>query len=109
MSDIHVHRPHTLGLAEARALLRRWQPMAEDKLALHCTLAEDAGGATLTFARMGARGTFRASAETFEIACTLGLIFKPMRSHFQKTTEAYLDAAIARAQADAARQAAGAA
>lgn len=104
MTDIHVTRAHSLGLEQARALLRTWQPMAEDKLGLRCTLQEAPGEAVMHFDRMGARGQFRATADAFEIACALGLIFKPLRGQFQKNTEAYLDAAIAKAAAKAKAQ-----
>lgn len=96
MSDIHVHRTHALGLAHAGKLLRRWQLLAEDKLSMRCTLKDEGEVATVTFTRMGAQGTFRASANAFEINCNLGLIFKPLRSQFQKLTEEYLDGAIAK-------------
>ncbi|MCA0176742.1 MAG: polyhydroxyalkanoic acid system family protein [Proteobacteria bacterium] len=96
MSDIHVHRTHALGLAHARKLLCRWQPLAEDKLSMRCTLKDDGEVATLAFTRMGAQGTFRATARAFEIDCNLGLIFKPLRGQFQKLTEEYLDGAIAK-------------
>lgn len=102
MSDIHVRRAHTLGAEQARALLRSWQPLAQEKLGLRCTLHEaQDGAAVLRFERIGAHGQMRATADAFEIACTLGLLFKPLRGHFQQTTEAHLDAAIAKAQAKA--------
>ncbi len=40
MPDIHIHRDHTLGLAEARKVAFRWAEQAEAEFGMECTYEE---------------------------------------------------------------------
>lgn len=81
MSDINYQRAHTLGLEKARELAKEWVAGAAGQLGLNCDYQEGAGQDTVTFERMGVKGTMLVSGTEFDLQIKLGMMmaaFKPM-------------------------------
>ncbi len=81
MSDIHYERAHDLGLARARELAREWLDDAARKLGLSCQTQTGETQDTITFERMGVKGTMLVSGTEFTLDITLGAMmaaFKPI-------------------------------
>lgn len=81
MADIHHHFNHTLGLPKARELAIRWMDGATQQMGLECQHAQGESEDTITFERMGVKGTMKVSGTEFDVSVKLGMMmaaFKPM-------------------------------
>ena len=87
MSDIHIHRVHTLGLAQAREVARQWALKAEQKFDMRCAWGEGDAADTLTFKRQGVSGQVTVGAHHFDLVAQLGFLL----SAFSKTIEAEIE------------------
>ncbi|MDQ6628983.1 MAG: polyhydroxyalkanoic acid system family protein [Pseudomonadota bacterium] len=94
MADIHIHRPHRLGLAEARKLARQWTESAGQKFDMTCTLIEGDTGDVVEFKRDGVQGRFVVAADSFDLTATLGFLFGAFRGRIESEIEANLDALL---------------
>lgn len=94
MADIHIHRPHRLGLAEARKLSRQWTESAEKKFDMKCVLIEGDTGDVVEFKRDGVQGRFVVAADSFDLTATLGFLFGAFRGRIESEIEANLDALL---------------
>lgn len=83
MSDLHIRREHTLGLAEARKLAWKWAEDAEKKFSMQCGVLEGETSDTVQFQRTGVSGTLVVAADHFELEAKLGFLLGP----FRKTIE----------------------
>lgn len=79
MSDLHIRREHTLGLAEARKLAWKWAEDAEKKFAMQCGVLEGETSDTVEFQRTGVSGTLVVAADHFELEAKLGFLLGPFR------------------------------
>lgn len=99
MSDIRIHRKHTLGLARAREVAWQWAEQAENKFDMECTVLEGQTSDTVEFTRSGVRGQLIVAADHFDLEARLGLLLgafsKTIESEIQKT----LDSLLARSAA----------
>ncbi len=99
MSDIRIHRKHTLGLARAREVAWQWAEQAEHKFDMECTVLEGQTSDTVEFTRSGVRGQLIVAADHFDLEARLGLLLgafsKTIESEIQKT----LDSLLARSAA----------
>ncbi|MDR6213035.1 polyhydroxyalkanoic acid system family protein [Paracidovorax wautersii] len=100
MPDIHIHRPHQLGLPQARLAARRWADKARDKFDMECTYVEapapgDGGEAaapdTLHFQRPGMQGTLQVAADGFELQAELGFLFSAFKERIEQELQAQFD------------------
>jgi putative polyhydroxyalkanoate system protein len=87
MADIHIHREHTLGLAQARKIARRFAEAAEAKFDMQCTVIDGEDGDTLEFTRSGMQGQLRVTADRFDLTAQLGMLL----GTFSKTIEAEIE------------------
>ena len=95
MSDIHIHRPHTLGLARAREVAAQWADEAETKFGMACRRTEGKDGDTLEFKRRGAGGTLAVAADHFAVDIQLGFLMSAFKPVIQAEIEKNLDALLA--------------
>jgi putative polyhydroxyalkanoate system protein len=81
MADIDYQQAHTLGLEKARELALRWMNEGAQQLGLNCHHLTGETQDTITFERMGVKGTMVVSGSNFDLKVKLGMMmaaFKPM-------------------------------
>ena len=103
MSDIALHRSHTLGLARAREVAAQWAEDAEAKFGMDCTIEEGDDEDLVHFTRSGVRGSLRVRGDSFALEARLGLLLGAFRQSIESEIEKHLDRLLAE---DAARPAA---
>ncbi|KPF50218.1 polyhydroxyalkanoic acid synthase [beta proteobacterium AAP121] len=84
MADIHIHRDHSLGLAQARKIAWQWAEEVENKFDMACTVVEGETSDTVEFKRTGVSGRLIVAADHFELDAKLGFLL----GAFSKTIEA---------------------
>jgi putative polyhydroxyalkanoate system protein len=97
MADIHIHRDHALGLAQARKIAWAWAEQVETEFGMDCTVLEGESSDTVEFTRTGVSGTLIVAPDHFELQAKLGFLL----GAFSKTIEAEitknLDALLSKA------------
>lgn len=91
MADIHIHRDHQLGLAEAREIAKRWAAQAEKKFELTCKLTESETSDTLEFSRSGLKGRLIVTATSLDVSAELGLMMAPFSKMVEMQIENQID------------------
>lgn len=74
MPDIHIERNHTLGIERAREVAQQWVDQAEREYGMECRYSEGYECDVAQFARPGAEGTLRVTADTFTLDMKLGFL-----------------------------------
>jgi putative polyhydroxyalkanoate system protein len=99
MSDINIHREHTLGLAKARKVAWQWAEQVEQEFDMECTVLEGETSDTVQFTRSGVNGQLIVAADHFDLQARLGFLL----GAFSRTIEAEilknLDALLAKSSA----------
>lgn len=95
MADIHIHRPHQLGLPEARKIALRWAEKAEQKFDMACAYEEGETQDTVHFSRAGIKGTLQVHADQFTFAAELGFLFGAFKHRIEEELGAQFDALLA--------------
>lgn len=102
MPDIHILRPHSLGLPEARQVALLWAQKAEKKFDMECVYEEGALQDQLRFSRAGVQGTLQVCAQQFALQAKLGFLFGVFQERIESEINAQLDKLLnAPAEADA--------
>lgn len=83
MSDIRIHREHSLGLKKAREIAWQWAEEVEQKFDMECTVLEGEFSDTVEFTRSGVHGTLTVAADHFDLQAKLGFLL----GAFAKTIE----------------------
>lgn len=91
MPDIHIHRPHQLGLSAARSVAHAWARKAEDKFGMVCTYEEGDGQDLLHFNRAGVQGALQVQADQFDLTAELGFLFGAFQGRIEAEIGAQLD------------------
>ena len=91
MPDIHIHRPHQLGLSAARSVAHTWARKAEAKFGLACAYEEGAEQDTLHFNRAGVQGRLLVQADQFNLTAELGFLFGAFQGRIEAEIGAQLD------------------
>jgi len=99
MADIHIHREHRLGLAQARKTAWQWAEAAEAKFGMECTVIEGKTSDVVEFTRAGVDGRLVVDADSFDLTARLGLLLGAFRSRIEAEIEENVDAVLARAAA----------
>lgn len=94
MPDIHIHRDHHLGLAQARKIAFSWAEKAEEKFDMECVYEEGDTEDTLTFSRAGVKGTLLVDAKQFEMKAQLGFLFGAFKDRIEAEIGEQLDALL---------------
>ncbi len=95
MTDIHIHRNHKLGMAEARKVAYRWAEQAEQGLQMACTYKEGAARDEVRFNRAGAHGTLEVTPDAFELNAKLGFLLGVFKGRIESEIVKNLDALLA--------------
>lgn len=99
MPDIHIHRDHSLGLAQARKVAWAWAEQAESKFDMECTVLEGETSDTVEFTRSGVSGSLIVAADHFDLNARLGFLLgafaKTIEGEIQKNLDELLGAAAA--------------
>ena len=96
MADIHIHRAHRLGLAQARKTAFQWAEQAESKFGLECTVIEGDDNDVVEFSRSGVDGKLVVTADAFDLTARLGLLVGMFRERIEGEIEGNLDALLAK-------------
>lgn len=91
MPDIHILRPHSLGLPEARQVALLWAQKAEKKFDMECVYEEGALQDLLHFSRAGVQGTLQVCAQQFALQAKLGFLFGVFQERIESEINAQLD------------------
>jgi len=91
MAQIHILRTHALGLDAAMELAHDWQDQAETSWGLCCVTQADADLYQVNFERPGLQGSFRVTADTFELRMTLGFLLSAYRGRIESELQRRLD------------------
>jgi putative polyhydroxyalkanoate system protein len=81
MSDVNFQQSHSLGLEKARGLAKEWVERSASKMGLSCQYQEGADQDTISFERMGVKGTMKVTGTEFDLQIKLGMMMaalKPM-------------------------------
>jgi len=97
MADIHIHREHRLGLAQARKTAWQWAEAAEAKFGMECTVIEGQTSDVVEFKRSGVEGRLVVDADSFDLTARLGLVLGTFRGRIEAGIEENIDAVLAAA------------
>ncbi len=95
MSQIHIRRDHTLGLAKARKVAFAWAEQVETEFDMECTYEEGDVHDQVTFTRSGVNGTLDVSATHFELNAKLGFLVGAFKGHIEAEIVKTLDQLLA--------------
>lgn len=95
MADIHIHRTHALGLAQARKVAFAWAEDVEDKLDMACTYEEGKHEDCVSFTRSGVNGTLVVTKDGFELRAKLGFLVGAFKDKIEAEISKNLDALLA--------------
>lgn len=95
MAQIHIHRPHQLGLTGARQVAWQWAEQAEADFDMACTYAEGDDGDEVQFSRSGVSGTLTVGADHFELDAQLGFLLGAFKDRIEGEIVKNLDALLA--------------
>ena len=91
MPDIHIHRPHALGLERAREVAWKWAEEVENKFDMACTVLEGETSDTVSFTRTGVNGTLIVAPDHFELQAKLGFLLGAFSRTIGQQIESNLD------------------
>lgn len=95
MADLHILRPHQLGLPKARELALRWVEQAETGFGLQCTYEEGQQEDEVGFSRPGLDGTLVVSHDRFELNLKLGFLLGAFKDRIEREIARNFDALLA--------------
>ena len=99
MADIHIHREHSLGLAQARKLARDWAEQLEQQFDMACTVIEGETSDSVEFMRSGVNGVLIVAADHFDVEAKLGFLMAAFSKTIEAKIEKNLDSLLAAASA----------
>lgn len=91
MSEVSIEREHTLGLAGAREVARRWREQAESEWGMQCEASTEAGLDRLSFSRTGVSGVLTVSENRFELQLKLGFLLGAYSARIEQQIRQNLD------------------
>lgn len=106
MSEIHIERPHNLGLPRARGVATQWMAQARERWGLQFEHEPAAAAATtsadgqepedrIRFGGMGAEGTVQVGAARFVVHLSLGGLMAALAPMVEEKMTRKLDALLA--------------
>ena len=99
MPDIHIHRPHRLGLAKARKEAWAWAEQVEAEVQKECTVVEGERSDTVEFTRSGVTGSLLVAADHFDLNAKLGFLLGAFSKTIEAEIEKNLDTLLVQASA----------
>ena len=95
MPDIHIERPHPLGLPAARKLAFQWAAEVEQKLDMTCVYEEGETQDEMCFKRSGVNGTLRVTEDAFVLDAKLGFLLGAFKERIEGEIVKNLDVLLA--------------
>lgn len=96
MSELHIHRTHSLGLDTARRASDDWSRQMERKYGMSCTLERSSTQDLVRFSRPGAIGSLLVTAKQFDVKATLGFVLSAFQSRIEAEIVKNVDALLAK-------------
>jgi putative polyhydroxyalkanoate system protein len=94
VSDLHIERKHTLGLAQARKIAFNWAEQVENDLGMQCTYEEGPSADRVCFSRSGVKGELQVTKDKFELDAKLGFLIGAFKDRIETEIGAMLDKLI---------------
>ncbi len=91
MTDLHISRAHTLGLAKARKIAFKWAEQVEREFGLRCTYEEGDVQDEVCFTRSGFNGNLLVSKDRFELNAKLGFLVGAFKGRIESEIVQNLD------------------
>ncbi len=91
MADIHIHRKHQLGLAQARKIALAWAEKAEEKFDMECTYEEGDEQDRLCFTRAGIKGTLDVLPDALDFHAQLGFLVSAFKERIETELNDQID------------------
>lgn len=101
MSEIRIHREHTLGLAKAREIAWKWAEEAESRFGMVCSVIEGDYSDTVEFRRTGVSGELIVAGDHFDLRAKLGFLLGAFAHTIEREILHNLDDLLGRAGAAA--------
>ena len=102
MADLHILRPHTLGMAKAREIAFDWAEQVERDFDMLCTYEEGRAADRVCFSRSGVQGELHVTKDRFELDARLGFLLGAFKGRIEAEIVAMLDTLLAPAPGPAA-------
>ena len=96
MPDLHIHRHHHLGLAQARKIALRWADQAASDFDMTCTYQEGKAHDVVSFTCSGVDGSLTVTADDFELKAKLGFLLGAFKGRIEKEIVGHLDDLLAK-------------
>ena len=109
MSDIRIHRDHSLGLDKAREIAWKWAEEVEQGFDMACTVIEGEFSDTVQFKRSGVSGELIVAADHFDLQARLGFLLGAFAKTIEREILQNLDKQLAAAAKPSRKTAKGAA
>lgn len=100
MSDIRIHREHSLGLGQARKVAWDWAEQVEAQFDMECTVLEGETSDTVSFTRSGVKGELIVAADHFDLHAKLGFLLGAFSKTIEREIEKNLDGLLGAASAE---------
>ena len=100
MSDIKIHRDHSLGLPKARKIALRWAEDVEKDFGMECTITEGEFSDTVHFTRSGVNGTLIVAPDHFDLNAKLGFLLGAFSKTIESEIKKNLDGLLAKSNAE---------
>ncbi len=95
MSDLHILRPHALGLPAARKIAVQWAEHIERKFGMSCRYEHGASVDELCFSSAGVDGTLCVAEDRFEVKAKLGFLLAAFKPSIESEIARKLDQLLA--------------
>ena len=99
MSEIRIHRDHSLGLVKAREVAWKWAEEVEQRFDMECGVIEGEFSDTVEFTRSGVKGTLVVAADHFDLQAKLGFLIGAFAGTIEREIEQELDTLLGKAAA----------
>jgi putative polyhydroxyalkanoate system protein len=87
LTDIEIHRGHTLGRHQARQVAEKVADELSEKLSVSCSWQDE----VLHFQRAGLHGELEVTESEVRVSVRLGLLMLPMKPMLEQHINHYLD------------------
>ena len=95
MADLHILRPHTLGMAKARKIAFDWAEQVEKDFDMQCTYEEGRAADLVRFSRSGVQGELHVTKDKFELDARLGFLLGAFKGRIEAEIVTMLDTLLA--------------
>lgn len=95
MTQLHIHRDHTLGLAAARKIALSWAEQVEAEFDMACTYEEGAKEDWVAFKRSGVTGKLHVTGTHFDLDAKLGFLLGAFKGRIEAEIVKNLDDLLA--------------